>query len=76
MIHPMKTRGTGKRKKTPISSRSHKMLEHSVANLKKGLASAPIAMPNKRRRLGALKGRMEIKGNIIHSDMEHDWKVQ
>ncbi len=64
--------------KTPhaISARSLKMLDKSTASLKKGLASAPIAKPKKRLRLGALKGRMEIKGDIIHSDMEDDWEVQ
>jgi hypothetical protein len=82
----MRTRRTGKRKKASslmskvsggvISPRSRKMLDHSAANLKKGLASAPIAKPEKRLRLGALKGRMEIKGDIIHSDMEDDWEVQ
>ena len=36
----------------------------------------PIAKPKKRVRLGALKGWMEIKGDIIHSDMEKDWLVQ
>jgi len=51
------------------------MLDHSAANLKKGLASAPIARP-KKRVLGELKGRMKIKGDIIHSDMEDDWELQ
>ena len=36
----------------------------------------PIAKPRKRVRLGALKGWMEIKGDIIHSDMEKDWLVR
>ena len=36
----------------------------------------PIAQPKKRVRLGALKGWMEIKGDIIHSNMEKDWLVQ
>ena len=76
MIDSMKTRGTGKRKKNPISSRSHKMLEHSVANLKKGLAASRITEPKRSRRLGGLKGWMKIKGDIIHSDMEDDWEVQ
>jgi len=58
-----------------ISPRSRKMLDRSAANLKKGLASAPIAK-SKKRLLGTLKGRMEIKGEIIHSDMEEDWEVQ
>ncbi len=30
----------------------------------------------KKRQLGTLKGWMEIKGDIIHSDMEKDWLVQ
>lgn len=30
----------------------------------------------KKRQLGALKGWMEIKGDIIRSDMEKDWLVQ
>ena len=59
-----------------ISPRSRRMLDQSVANLKRGLASASIETPTKRRRLGALKGRMEIRGDIIHSDMEGDWEVQ
>ena len=36
----------------------------------------PIVQPKKRVRLGALKGWMEIKGDIIHSSMEKDWLVQ
>ena len=54
MIDRMKTKGTGKGKKVrglmpkafegAISSRSRKMLDHSAANLKKGLASAPIEL--------------------------------
>jgi hypothetical protein len=59
-----------------ISPRSRKILDHCAANLKKGLASVPIARPKKRVRLGALKGRMEIRGDIIHSDMEDDWEMQ
>ena len=35
----------------------------------------PIVQPKKRVRLGALKGWMEIKGDIIHSNMEKDWLV-
>ena len=58
-----------------ISPRSREILDHSAANLKKGLASAPIAKPKKRVRLGALKGWIKIQGDIIHSDMEDDWEV-
>ncbi len=36
----------------------------------------PIEKPNKRVRLGALKGWMEIKGDIIRSDIENDFLVQ
>ena len=36
----------------------------------------PIVQQKKRVRLGALKGWMEIKGDIIHSTMEKDWLVQ
>jgi len=36
----------------------------------------PIVTPKKRVRLGTLKGWMEIKGDIIHSDMEKDWLVR
>ena len=36
----------------------------------------PIVQPKKRVRLGALKGWMEIKGDIIHSNMEKDRLVQ
>ena len=59
-----------------ISPPARKMLDHAAANLKKGLASAPIAQPKSRVRLGTLKGWMEIKGDIIHSDMEDDWEAQ
>ena len=64
--------------KTPhaISARSLKMLDKSATSFKKGLASAPIARSKKRVRLGALKGQMKIKGDIIHSDMEDDWEVR
>lgn len=31
---------------------------------------------NKKRRLGALKGRMIIKGDIIRSDIENDFLVR
>jgi hypothetical protein len=54
----MRTRSTGKRKKASyliskvsdsvISARCPEMLDHSAANLKKGLASAPIAAPNQK----------------------------
>jgi hypothetical protein len=77
----MRTKRTGKRKKTSkgsgdaISVYSRKMLDHSVANLKKGLASAPIVKTKRRVRLGALKGWIKIQGDIIHSDMEDDWEV-
>jgi len=33
----------------------------------------PVAKQPKRVRLGALKGRIEIKGDIVRSDMEKDW---
>ncbi len=36
----------------------------------------PIVQAKKRVRLVALKGWMEIKGDIIHSTMEKDWLVQ
>jgi hypothetical protein len=78
----MRTRRTGKRKEASgrmskvargvISPRSLEILDHSAANLKKGLASVPVAKPKKRVRLGALKGLMEIKGDIIHSDIGDD----
>jgi len=35
----------------------------------------PVAK-GKKRQLGALKGRMIIKGDIIKSDFENDWLVQ
>ena len=35
----------------------------------------PVAK-GKKRQLGALKGRMIIKGDIIKSDFEKDWLVQ
>jgi hypothetical protein len=59
-----------------LSRRSRRILDHSAANLKKGLASAPIAEPKNRVRLGALKGWMKIRGDIIHPNMENDWEVQ
>ena len=36
----------------------------------------PIEPPKKQVRFGTLKGWMEIKGDIIHSDMEKDWLIQ
>ena len=36
----------------------------------------PIVTPKKQVRLGALKGWIEIKGDIIRSDMEKDWLEQ
>jgi prevent-host-death family protein len=36
----------------------------------------PVVEPKKRVRLGALKGWMEIKGDIVQSDMEKDWFAQ
>ncbi len=77
----MKTQRTGKRKQSNkssavgISPRSTKMLDQSCASLKR-LASVPIVEPARQVRLGTLKGRIEIKGDIIHSDMEDDWEVQ
>ena len=50
------------------------MLDHSAASLKKDLVSAPI-LKRKKIRLGALKCRMKIKDDIIHSDLEDDWEV-
>jgi hypothetical protein len=47
-----------------ISAHSRRILDHSAANLKKGLASAPIALPKKGVRLGAPKSWMKIKGDI------------
>ncbi len=35
----------------------------------------PVAK-GKKRQLGALKGRMIIKGDIMKSDFEKDWRVQ
>ncbi len=35
----------------------------------------PVAK-SKKRVLGALKGRMSIKGDIIKSDFDKDWLVQ
>jgi hypothetical protein len=57
-----------------ISPRSRRMLDQSAANLKKGLASAPVALTKKRVRLGAMKGWMKIKGGIIHADIKDDWE--
>lgn len=36
----------------------------------------PIRKVPKRVRLGALKGSIEIKGDIIRSNMEKDWLAQ
>ena len=36
----------------------------------------PVVPPKSRVRLGALKGWMEIKGDIIRSDIENDFLVQ
>ena len=59
-----------------ISARSVKVLDKSVTNLKKGLASTPIVKSTKAVRPGTLKGRMKIKGDIIRSDMEGDWEAR
>ncbi len=36
----------------------------------------PVVSPKRQVRFGALKGWMEIKGDIIHSDMDKDFLVQ
>ena len=36
----------------------------------------PVAPPKKEVRLGALRGWMEIKGDIIRSDIDKDFLVQ
>ena len=36
----------------------------------------PVVSPKKQVRLGALKGWIEIKGDIIRSDMDKDFLVQ
>ncbi len=36
----------------------------------------PVLEKSKEIRLGALKGSIEIRGDIIRSDMEKDWLVQ
>ena len=36
----------------------------------------PIVKPKKGSAAGNAKGWMEIKGDIIHSDMEKDWLVR
>lgn len=36
----------------------------------------PIRKEPGRVRLGAIKGSIEIKGDIIHSDMDKDWLEQ
>jgi hypothetical protein len=36
----------------------------------------PVVPPKREVRLGALKGWMEIKGDIIRSDLEKDFLVQ
>lgn len=33
----------------------------------------PVDDPNRTRRLGALKGAMEIRGDIVRSDFADDW---
>lgn len=33
----------------------------------------PIRAEKRKPKLGTMKGRMIIKGDIIHSDMEKDW---
>lgn len=33
----------------------------------------PIRSEKRKPKLGTLKGRMVIKGDIIHSDLEEDW---
>ena len=34
----------------------------------------PVGNGEKKRRLGTLRGRMIIKGDIIRSDFERDWE--
>ncbi len=36
----------------------------------------PIRKEPRRVRLGALKGSIEIRGDIIHSDFEKDWEAR
>jgi prevent-host-death family protein len=36
----------------------------------------PIRVEKRKPRLGTMKGRMIIKGDIVHSDMEDDWAEQ
>jgi prevent-host-death family protein len=36
----------------------------------------PIRVEKRKPRLGTMKGRMIIKGDVIHSDMEDDWAEQ
>ncbi len=36
----------------------------------------PILKEPRRVRLGALKGSIEIRGDIIHSDFEKDWEAR
>jgi prevent-host-death family protein len=35
----------------------------------------PVAGPVPARRLGALKGRLLIKGDIVHADWSGDWEA-
>ena len=57
-----------------IFPRCREILDHSAANLKKGLAPTPVAKAKKRVRLGALKGLMKIKGDIVHTGFQDDWE--
>ena len=36
----------------------------------------PVLTSDKQIRLGALKGSIDIRGDIIRSDMDKDWLVQ
>ena len=35
----------------------------------------PVREPVPRRRLGKLRGRMRIKGDIVHADFSADWEA-
>ena len=36
----------------------------------------PVPKPEKKVRLGALRGWMQVKGDIIHSDFDNDWEAR
>jgi len=37
---------------------------------------SPYRAPSGKRRLGALRGRMTIEGDIVHTDLANEWEME